>query len=215
MAKNINLQNINPETLAILSGFYHDTVKGQTIRKDAKAPLVKAQEALDAKKAERQALVDNGATWNEAINAISILEETEAVARAEEDYKSTCTEIRVRCAKATALVPDSLYDAYKGRKTDRDAYISALSEFLAELGLCGTERGVEKVGDGIYEYLVGSAKATGKTLAAGHLLKDWTKTTFKDMVVRAFIEFGVYTKKAFDVDEEFNLSLHNFEEEGE
>lgn len=215
MAKNINIQTINEETMEALSAYYHAVVTGKNTRKNLKAEVTKAEETIQTIKNRRQAMVDGGATWDEAISANSLLEANAALATAEENYKDGCRDLRIAMSKATKLVPDSLYEGYTNRKTDRAAYVKALSEFFAEMGLVGTERGVEKLGDGIADWLVGGKKATGKKAEAGHLLADWTKATFRDMVIRAFIEYAVFEKGCFDKDDEGNLSLHVYEEKKE
>lgn len=211
MAKNINIQNVTEETMSALSAYYHAVVTGKETRKTLKAEVTKAEEEVTRIKNLRQAMVDGGATWDEAISAHSLATANSALAEAEDAYKEGTKAIRLAQAKATKLVPDSLYEGYKNRKTDRAAYINALTEFFAELGLSGTERGVEKLGDGISDWLVGGKKATGKQAEAGHLLGDWTKATFRDMVIRAFIEYAVFEKGCFDKDSEGNLSLHVYE----
>lgn len=215
MAKNINIQNITNEALEAMSSYYHAIRTGKTTRAALKKAVTLCEEEVAKIKARRQAMVDEGANWDEAISANPLMDAQNLLAEVEDDYKEGCKALRLAQAKATKLVPDSLYEGYKNRKTDRDAYIVALSEFFAELGLGGTERGIEKLGDGISDWLVGGKKATGKSAEAGHLLGDWTKNTFKDMVIRAFIEYAVFEKGCFDADEEGYLTLHVYEEKKE
>lgn len=213
MSKNINLGTINAETVEILSGYYHAVITGKARRAELKKAIAEAEEGVQAVKDARAEAMEQGMTADDAIRAHSMTDANAALAEAEDNYNEGCKALRLAQAKATKLVPDSLFEGYQNRKADRAGYIKALAEFLAELGLAGTERGVEKVGEGISDYLFGGRKATGKKLEDGHVLADWTKASFRDMVIRAFIEYALFEKGVFDKDENSYLTLHKFEEE--
>lgn len=213
MAKNINIATVNSDAFKAIATYYKTVMTERELRKTAKAAVDKAAENLETCKQSAAALIAGGASVEEASSTFNTANFSGALANAQEAYNTLCADIRTKKATATNLVPDALFEAYTKRKEDRDAFINAIRDFLLGLGLTGTDRGVERLGEGMALHITGSGKATGKSAKSGHLLKDWTKTTFKDMTIRAFIEYALFDKGVFEKDEDYNLTIKTFEDE--
>lgn len=213
MSKNINLGTINHTSFDAIATYYRTVMTERELRKTAKAAVDKAAENLEDCKQGAAALIAGGASVEEASSTFNTANFSGALANAQEAYTALCADIRTKKATATNLVPDSLFEAYTNRKDDKQSFIDAIRDFLLGLGLTGTDRGVERLGEGMSLHLTGSNKATGKSAKSGHLLKDWTKNTFKDMTIRAFIEYALFDKGVFEVDEDYNLTIKTFEDE--
>lgn len=215
MAKNINLQNMTDETLAILSGWNDSFMNGSEYRKLAKDEIAKAQEVVDKINSARAEAVANGMELAEAVKKFPRNDADSILSVKEENLKTVNTNIRLRASKAQKLVPDTLFEAYENRREDKSAYIQAIAEFLAELGLGGTERATEKVADALIECLPTAKKAVGKKKLAGHKIQDVAKNSYKDAFIAAFLEYAINVKGCLTQAEDGTLSRTVYEEKAE
>ena len=170
MARNINIATMNAETINALSSYYQAYRTASDVRACLKKAVEDAQQQVDQAKSARQALIDGGMPVDQAVLQVNVQAWNDALTIAEDKKKEGERDLRLAMAKATKLVPDSLFEGYQNRKTDREAFIVSVREFLLELGLSGTDRGVEKIGEGISDWLIGGKSATGKSKKEGHLL---------------------------------------------
>ena len=212
MARNINIQAMNEETINILSAWNNVFMHGSEYRKLAKEQIEKAQEAVDRINSARAEAVEGGMTLEEAVKAFPRTDADSILSVKEENYKTLCSSLRIKSANAQKLVPDSLFEAYKNRRENKAEYVQAIAEFLAELGLGGTERATEKVADALIECLPTSKKAVGKQKKAGHKIQDVVKNSYKDAFIASFLEYAICVKGCLTEAEDGTLSKTVYEE---
>ena len=215
MAKNINLQNITNETLGILSGWNYAFMNGQELRKTAKQAVEKAQEEVNKINQLRAEAVAQGKTTQEAVSAFSRLEADNKLNKAEEEYKKVCGDLREQANRAKKLVPDGVYEAYQNRAQNKSGYTRKIAEFLAEMGISGTDRACEKVADALAQCLNTCKKATGKAKKSGRKIQYLAKVAYQDLFIAAFIDYAVCVKGCLTEEQDGVLTLTVYEQETE
>jgi len=215
MARNINLSTMTNGTLYTLSNYYFYTMSATALRKEARDRIAMCQKTLEAVKADREAALASGMEADQAIATFDFAEPSAALAYAKLSLSDLNDEIKKATNAAYDLVPEELFLGYQSRfidETKTEAFYASIEAFLANMGLSGTEGAVRKLAEALYPLIAGCAKSSGKSKADGHLLKDMTKRSFKDLVLRAFIEYAVFTKGVLDITAEKRLVKHVFEE---
>lgn len=213
MAKKINYATINTEALNILSkwniAYFTKKDVCDAIRKKITA-VDKELTDIAQKRAEAQ---KNGMTLDQAVQTYSQMDQNQRKAILEADLKETRKQFTADENAAKALVPNSLYDSYCLRKVAPSAYQYDIKKFLAELGLSGTDTQIGKLADYIAAEIA-SGKATAKSKSEGNYMGNFSKATYKDLVIRVFLQFLVVEKQVVISDPETHaLSIKVFEDE--
>lgn len=222
MSNIIKFATINPYSLQCLSDWNVAMSALESLRNTWKA----ADDALDNELSDVRSgerVMDDAEKLAEIER---LLNEIDAL---EKKYKQDCRPYNEKKRVALKLISDQMYAAYmvavsrvsikatgsvtihRGKKdvtyTCVHSFAKQTEIFLRTLGI---EGGSELKVDALAEGIASMVGARAGKILDGEYIKGKSETTFKDMFLRAFIQFAFVNEKAFDVNENHTITLHDF-----
>lgn len=216
MSKAIMLHTITEEAIEMLSSYNVAWRTAKAVRKTHNDLIKKYKADLEELQKERQTLVENGMSVNEAISKISTLEINKKLEKERQALRDDNKALNEKFAEGRCIVDnDEVYNAYLAYMTtgNNESFKKYVVKFLATIGIDANSEWskTNKFVNIIIARVSGVLKATGKTRDEGNYIKTRSKEGFKDIFVVAFLQFMVKDKCILDENEDFTLTRHNFD----
>lgn len=230
MSKKVNLSTINASFVSALSGY---NVALSAIRKAAEvknAAIAEADKAEQEARENRQKAIEGGMSADDAIARFS-LEPSMAMRNAAIDTYNKAVEPHKKAQKeAFSSVADSVYYAYlltiekmsmdakgtlqikKGKGTEEHkvdkSFKAEVRAFLDSVGVLGAdnETALNKAADALRTLTAGAVKSNKE----GEFLKAKGMNAFKDLFIRAFLQYGV-KRNVLIINEDSTVTLRTYE----
>ena len=220
MSKAIMLNAITEEAIEMLSTYNIAWRTAKSIRKAHNDLIKKYKADLEELQKERQTLVENGMSVNEAISKISTLEIDKKLAQERQALRDDNKDLNAKFSAGRCMVDnDEVYNAYLAYITtgDNEKFKVYLVKFFATIGIDAKSEWAKtnRFTNIILARVSGVLKATGKARDEGNYTKPRSKEGFKDIFVAAFLQFMVCDKHILDENEDFTLTRHNFDAEAD
>ena len=230
MSKKVNFGTINAETMEKLSGFSVAREVLKDLRASYNADMDVLKDELAAIKDKRQKAISDGMTADEAISAFSIENINARINARTEKFKAACEPHNKAKKEACSMVPDSIYHAYalsmekgdcgatgkliikKGKKeeeyTVEKSFKMYIVDFLEEIG-CKSDNAtaIRKFADVMKTWTGGMIKSENEDY-----LKLKSATQFKELFVRAFLQYTINKKGIITKNEDNTLSMTVYED---
>ena len=230
MSKKVNLSNLEVSFVESLSNYNValSAIKDAIIVKNS--AIEKADEEENKIREARKKAIEGGMSADEAISMYSLEPSMTMRNSAIEAYNKAVEPHKKAQRTAYASVSDSVYYAYlltiekmsmdargtiqikKGKSTIEHkverAFKGEVRAFLESVGVLGTdnETALNKAADALRTLTAGAVKSNKE----GEFLKAKGMSAFKDLFIRAFIQYGV-SRNVLIINDDNTVTMRTFE----
>lgn len=229
MSKKVNFGTINQETISTLSAWNVAKVELSSLKKKLDADKAPHEEAIEKAKKNRQTDIDAGLPVDEAVRKWPTEEHYTAISALEEAYKKACEPHKKAQKAAYAMIEDIMYYSYvlamqkgdcgatgkltvkKGKDeviyTFDKSFKGYIADFLEKIG-CYTDNATAlgKFADVMKTRTAGVVKSNKD----GEYIKAKSPSQFKELFVRAFLQYVIVDKGVVTVNDDNTLSMTVF-----
>ncbi len=189
--KSITFKNMNKEAVNSLQLFVIATT--QQVKENARHKKVvdPIKQKINSKLQSRQEAIDNGMSYNSAIEKFDTFEETQELRKLNYKHSEIMKALNETIKKSYEFLPENLYDSYivKIEQSKNGLFLTAISQFLENIGIENTtQAGVRNLATQISDKIGVKVSSLSTIQKKGTFTSRLTTQQFNKLFISVYID---------------------------